>query len=96
MTEEEKDVSIQRLLAFGFKPHRTNPESILYYHEDIEINFNYLMTPYSQKWYVDIVISFPSNLQMMFTDIFLENDIDPEAVIDSVKKLAAAVKFIEL
>ena len=47
-------------------------------------------------WYLDIILSFETNLQMMFTDIFFENDIDPEAILNSVKKLDAAVEFIEL
>ena len=96
MTLNEKKLSIQRLLAFGFEVDRADPDSFLYYHEDNEITYNYLRTPTNKVWYVDIVILFPSNLQMMFTDIFLENDIDPEALLDYVKKLAAAIEFIKI
>lgn len=96
MTLDEKKLSIQRLLAFGFEVDRGDPDSFLYYHEDNEIMYNYLRTPINKVWYVDIVIAFSDNLEMMYKDIFSEDEIDPEALLDHVKKLAAAVKFIEL
>jgi hypothetical protein len=96
MTLNEKKLSIQRLLAFGFEACRVNPNSYLYYYKEIEINCNYIKQIKSDIWYLDIILSFETNLQMMFTDIFFENQIDPEAILNSVKKLEAAVEFIEL
>ena len=96
MTNEEKEVSIKRLEAFGFRACGANPDSYLYYYKEIEINCNYIKQIKADIWYLDIILSFETNLQMMFTDIFFENDIDPEAILNSVKKLDAAVEFIEL
>jgi len=97
MTDKEKLVSIKRLEAFGFEVCRANPDSYLYYYKEIEINCNYTKQQIKNNvWYLDIILSFETNLQMMFTDIFFEDDIDPEAILDSVKKLKAAVEFIEL
>lgn len=96
MTLNEKKLSIQRLLDFGFEVDRADPNSFLYYYQDNEITYNYLRTHTNKVWYVDIVIAFSGNLEMMYKDIFSEDGIDPEALLDHVKKLAAAVKFIEL
>lgn len=96
MITEEKEVSIKRLEAFGFRACGANPDSYLYYYKEIEVNCNYIKQSKSDIWYLDIILSFETNLQMMFTDIFFENDIDPEAILNSVKKLDAAVEFIEL
>ena len=96
MTTEEKLVSIKRLEAFGFTACRVNPDSYLYYYKGIEINCNYVKHTKGDKWHVDIILSFESNLEMMFTDIYHENSIDPEAILNAVKKLDAAVEFIEL
>jgi hypothetical protein len=96
MTTEEKLVSIKRLEAFGFRACGANPDSYLYYYKEIEINCNYIKQSKSDIWYLDIILSFETNLQMMFTDIYREDDIDPEAILNSVKKLEAAVEFIEL
>ena len=96
MTNEEKEVSIKRLEAFGFRACGANPDSYLYYYKEIEINCNYIKQIKADIWYLDIILSFETNLQMMFTDIYYENQIDPEAILNSVKKLDAAVEFIEL
>ena len=96
MTTEEKEVSIKRLEAFGFRACGANPDSYLYYYKEIEINCNYIKQIKADIWYLDIILSFETNLQMMFTDIYHENQIDPEAILNSVKKLDAAVEFIEL
>ena len=96
MTNEEKEVSIKRLEAFGFRACGANPDSYLYYYKEIEINCNYIKQIKADIWYLDIILSFETNLQMMFTDIYHENQIDPEAILNSVKKLEAAVEFIEL
>lgn len=96
MTNEEKEISIKRLEDFGFRACGANPDSYLYYYKEIEINCNYIKQIKADIWYLDIILSFETNLQMMFTDIFFENDIDPEAILNSVKKLDAAVEFIEL
>ena len=96
MTNEEKEVSIKRLEAFGFRACGANPDSYLYYYKEIEINCNYIKQIKADIWYLDIILSFETNLQMMFTDIYHENQIDPEAILNSVKKLDAAVEFIEL
>ena len=96
MTTEEKEVSIKRLEAFGFRACGANPDSYLYYYKEIEINCNYIKQIKADIWYLDIILSFETNLQMMFTDIYHENQIDPEAILNSVKKLEAAVEFIEL
>ena len=96
MTNEEKKVSIKRLEAFGFRACGANPDSYLYYYKEIEINCNYIKQIKADIWYLDIILSFETNLQMMFTDIYHENQIDPEAILNSVKKLDAAVEFIEL
>jgi hypothetical protein len=96
MTLNEKKLSIQRLLAFGFEVDRADPNSFLYYYQDNEIIYNYLRTHTRKVWYVDIVIAFSGNLEMMYKDIFSEDGIDPEALLDHVKKLAAAVEFIKV
>ena len=96
MTNEEKEISIKRLEAFGFRACGANPDSYLYYYKEIEINCNYIKQIKADIWYLDIILSFETNLQMMFTDIYHENQIDPEAILNSVKKLEAAVEFIEL
>lgn len=97
MTNEEKEVSIKRLEAFGFRACGANPDSYLYYYKEIEINCSYTKQQIKNAvWYLDIILSFETNLQMMFTDIYHENQIDPEAILNSVKKLDAAVEFIEL
>lgn len=96
MTLNEKKLSIQRLLTFGFEVDRADPDSFLYYYQDNEIIYNYLRTHTNKVWYVDIVIAFPSNLEIMYKDIFDKDEIDPEALLNHVKKLAAAIDFIEL
>jgi hypothetical protein len=96
MTNEEKEISIKRLEAFGFTACRVNSDSYLYYYKGIEINCNYVKHNKPDKWHVDIILSFESNLEMMFSDIYYEDNIDPEAILNAVKKLAAAVEFIEL
>lgn len=96
MTNEEKEISIKRLEAFGFRACGANPDSYLYYYKEIEINCNYIKQIKADIWYLDIILSFETNLQMMFTDIYHENQVDPEAILNSVKKLDAAVEFIEL
>ena len=96
MTLDEKKLSIQRLLAFGFEVDRADPDSFLYYYQDNEIIYNYLRTHTNKVWYADIVIAFSGNLEVMYKDIFDEDEIDPEALLDYVKKLAAAIEFIKI
>lgn len=96
MTLNEKKSSIQRLLNFGFQEDRADPDSFLYYYQDNEIIYNYLRTHTTKVWYVDIIIGFSGNLEIMYRDIFDEDEIDPEALLDHVKKLVAAIEFIKL
>lgn len=96
MTNEEKEISIKILEAFGFTKCIVNPDSYLYYYKEIEINCNYIKQIESDIWYLDIILSFVTNLEMKFKYIYHKDGIDPEAILDAVKKLDAAVEFIEL
>jgi hypothetical protein len=96
MTLKEKKSSIQILEKFGFVKNRGNDYSFLYYYNDIEIMYSYFQRNSKDIYIFKIDIFFPAGFEIRFGELFYVESIDPKAILNFVKKMAAAVKFIEL
>jgi hypothetical protein len=94
MTLKEKKASIKKLEKFGFIRCRGNDYSFLYYYNDIEIMYSYFQRNSKDTYIFRVDIFFPAGFELKFGEIFYVESIDPEAMLDFVKKMAAAVEFI--